>query len=259
MKPLRSTKKGFTLIELLVVIGIIVILMAILYPVFQSVREKARQTNCQSNLHQIAIALKEYRADHGKYPPAPIYDGTRYIGGVSALYPDYIKEKALFICPDDRQIDGVEKTARDKLYSSYNGWVADASTDWDFEDVEGTRPDTGDAVTGPKRTYNYHCLSQEGWDVFNPTVWPYVTPTPTLPQWLRDEKLRWRHYPALWNRNAPDNTIIVHCTHHRSHFKKATDKMDAVVTVGGSAKMVNVSQMGHFETGGVSQWVKQSD
>ncbi|MEN6305862.1 MAG: type II secretion system protein [Armatimonadia bacterium] len=264
MKPLRNAKKGFTLVELLVVIGIIAILMAILFPVFQTVREKARQAKCQANLHQIAVALKEFRADHGHYPPAPYWDSVnnKYAGGISDLYPDYIKEKDLFLCPDDRQIDGVEKQAKDRIYSSYNGWVADPGTSWDFETVDATRPDTDATVNGPKRTYNYYAFSEEGWDAFNDTDWPYVKPTLTLPAWLRNEKLRWRHYPALWNRSAPDNTIIVHCVHHRSHFKKDTDKMDAIVTIGGSAKMVNVSQMSHHDTSDaadVSQWVKQSD
>jgi len=138
MKTMRL-KAGFTLVEMLVVISIIVVLMAILFPVFQSVREKSRQANCQANLHQIAAALKIYRTDHGRYPPAPFYSTTakRYIGGISALYPDAISDKNLMICPADRRIDGIEKEAKDRLYSSYNGWVeAPTSADedsWHFK------------------------------------------------------------------------------------------------------------------------------
>lgn len=252
---------GFTLIELLVAIAIIVILMAILFPVFSSVREKARQSNCRANLHQIAIALKSYREDHGRYPFAPWYDGTRYQGGISALYPDYIPERKTLICPDDMQIKGHESDGKDKVYSSYNGWVENPGTSWDFASVDTKSPDGGVAVNGPKRTYNWFGYSNDGWDVFywgaSGTPMPYET---TLPSWLRNEGLSYRHYPRLWNRNAPDNTIFTHCVYHRSHFKRTGDQMDIIATIGGSTKTVNVNNMS--DTAGdtkTPKWVTQSD
>lgn len=261
----RKPNEGFTLVELLVVIGIIVILMAILFPVFQSVRENARQTNCLANLHQISAALKQYRTDFGSFPLPPYYDGTRYFGGVTALFPEYIPDKTTLICPDDRQIDGVTKDAKDKAYSSYNGYVQSPQASWDFAPVTAKSPDGDIEITGQKRTYNYWGYSQDGWDCFSYDRMtgtgnvPYAT---TLPAWLRNEGLSWRHYPRLYNRNAPDNTIIVHCVHHRDHYKRATDMMDTIVTVGGSAKKVNVSQMGATGTDPVAEpslWVTQKD
>ncbi len=76
---LRANKQiGFTLIELLVVIAIIAILAAILFPVFARAREKAYQTQCLSNLKQIALAVQMYNSDwDGFYPIRATADGRK--------------------------------------------------------------------------------------------------------------------------------------------------------------------------------------
>jgi prepilin-type N-terminal cleavage/methylation domain-containing protein/prepilin-type processing-associated H-X9-DG protein len=71
---------GFTLIELMVVLSIIAILAAILFPVFARAREKARQTNCQTNLRQIGLALSLYARDHAGHLPPNQDDLTPLLG-----------------------------------------------------------------------------------------------------------------------------------------------------------------------------------
>ena len=68
----RRSAQAFTLIELLVVIAIIAILAAILFPVFQSVRENARRATCQSNLKQLGTAFILYSNDFDGGLPMPI-------------------------------------------------------------------------------------------------------------------------------------------------------------------------------------------
>ena len=62
-------KQGYTLIELLVVIAIIAILAAILFPVFQKVRENARRTACLSNMKQIGLSVLQYNQDNDEKGP----------------------------------------------------------------------------------------------------------------------------------------------------------------------------------------------
>jgi prepilin-type N-terminal cleavage/methylation domain-containing protein len=114
----RPAVSGFTLMELLTAIAIIGILASLLLPSLSKSKERARITQCLSNLHQVSVGMRMYASDDNDlYPlsgdeiPWDMIDNRTHRTGWMQQILDQVANKEVFRCPSDRR----------SLYSYFNG------------------------------------------------------------------------------------------------------------------------------------------
>jgi prepilin-type N-terminal cleavage/methylation domain-containing protein/prepilin-type processing-associated H-X9-DG protein len=101
-------RSAFTLVEILVVIAIIAVVIGLLLPAVQKVRERAARARCQNNLHQLGLAMHAFETANGFLPAAssPRPTGTRGAYSVFVRFLPYLEQDALYGLADQTNATG---------------------------------------------------------------------------------------------------------------------------------------------------------
>lgn len=183
--------RGFTILELLVVIGVIGVLLAIILPAIQSVREASRRTQCTNNLRQVALGLLSYHDVHRIFPSAAYcgvpgsssiqhchtwaesllpfigeeakykaidFNVANHWGVNPSVLNDY--QPSVLICPSDSD-GGLLPNAREPNYTPGQGNSLGASY------VPCSGPLHMNLCPIPAKTPNYNCLGWNGARLFD--------------------------------------------------------------------------------------------
>ncbi len=201
-------RRGFTLTEMLTVIAIMAILMALLFPVFSTTREKARQNSCLTNLKQVGTALTAYAQDHDDVNVLSHDCGLSVSIGFPVIYAHlllpYTRSSIVYACGSHPRVPNIPPSPFSvpnlnlRVPSLQISYAINANNDdaiganctvgqsgrWvGFAGISRTRipkPEERLALTEAPTENNPTLVPPNGWRLFDPNIDPT-----RLPCWLQ--------------------------------------------------------------------------
>ena len=152
---LRPCRQAFTIIETLVVIVLLLVVAAILFPVFAKVREGGGHGSCMSNEKQLGLAFAQYIADYNETYPGGVRKVAPLLvpsGWAGQFFP-YVKSTGVFRCPDDPTTPDSANSYETPISYAYNwniGYVVQPAKPGEL--ISGIRPANVGDLTDPSRT-----------------------------------------------------------------------------------------------------------